>query len=84
MLGSEVAACMTASGCEYTGSDRDVDISSTDAISSFAHGKYFQWIVNCAAYTAVDKAEAEPEKRNGSTSLVRETLVCLLVPLERG
>lgn len=61
MLGSEIAARLAVSGCPYTGSDRDVDISSTHAISSFAQGKDIQWIVNCAAYTAVDKAEAEPE-----------------------
>ncbi len=61
MLGAEVAARMDIEGCEYAGSDRDVDITSTNAIWSFARGKDIQWIVNCAAYTAVDRAESEPE-----------------------
>jgi dTDP-4-dehydrorhamnose reductase len=61
MLGSEVAARMDTAGWEFAKSDRDVDISSIEAIRSFARGKDIKWIVNCAAYTAVDKAESEPE-----------------------
>ena len=61
MLGSEVAAALTEAGFEFVGSDRDVDILDPAAIAAFAAGKGVAWIVNCAAYTAVDRAEDEAE-----------------------
>jgi dTDP-4-dehydrorhamnose reductase len=38
-----------------------VDITSCAALTAFAKGKDISWIVNCAAYTAVDKAEDDAE-----------------------
>jgi dTDP-4-dehydrorhamnose reductase len=61
MLGSELSEALNAAGAEFTGSDREVDILDESAISAFAEGKGLEWIVNCAAYTAVERAEAEPE-----------------------
>jgi dTDP-4-dehydrorhamnose reductase len=40
----------------------DLDITSAPAIHDFFSQYAFDIIVNCAAYTAVDKAEDEPEK----------------------
>ena len=41
--------------------DRDeLDISSERAVKNFFKNKSFDCIINCAAYTAVDKAEDEP------------------------
>jgi dTDP-4-dehydrorhamnose reductase len=43
------------------GTDREVDISGLQALASFAEAgeraEPVDWIINCAAYTAVDKAE---------------------------
>ncbi|PWU16740.1 MAG: dTDP-4-dehydrorhamnose reductase [Verrucomicrobia bacterium] len=39
----------------------DLDLSNTDAIRQFVRQSEPEIIVNAAAYTAVDKAEAEPE-----------------------
>jgi dTDP-4-dehydrorhamnose reductase len=61
MLGTEVAAALLDAGLEFSGSGREVDISDPAAIAAFAQGRSLSWIVNCAAYTDVDKAEAEPE-----------------------
>lgn len=61
MLGSEVASCMDRAKLEAVGSDRNIDITSAAEIRSFVVGKDIRWIVNCAAHTAVDKAEVEPE-----------------------
>lgn len=61
MLGTELAQALASSRLEYTGSDREVDILDPEAIQAFAHGKKIGWIVNCAAYTAVEKAEDEAE-----------------------
>lgn len=36
-----------------------MDLGSDDAINAFFEGKQFDFVVNCAAYTAVDKAEQD-------------------------
>ncbi|NPA68469.1 MAG: dTDP-4-dehydrorhamnose reductase [Chlorobi bacterium] len=39
----------------------DLDITDIKKIEDFYYSQKFDFIVNCAAYTAVDKAETEPE-----------------------
>lgn len=39
----------------------DLDITDADAIKSYFNINRFDYLVNCAAYTAVDKAEEEPD-----------------------
>ena len=39
----------------------DLDITNTDAVIEFFAGKSFEAIINCAAYTAVDKAESDAD-----------------------
>ncbi len=43
-------------------SDREVNICRSRELQDFAGGKRIDWIVNCAAYTAVDRAEDEAEQ----------------------
>jgi dTDP-4-dehydrorhamnose reductase len=57
MLGAELSLAFDRQGIAYIGTDREVDITDQAALSAFAQGKGFTWIINCAAYTAVDKAE---------------------------
>lgn len=45
----------------FTGS-RDLDIRDADAVQTFVKRSGIDVIVNCAAYTAVDRAEDEPER----------------------
>lgn len=59
MLGKELSALCDSAGIPYVGSDRECDITDVNALRSFAAGKDVKWIVNCSAYTAVDKAEDE-------------------------
>lgn len=48
---------------EFVFTDVDtLDICDKEAIEQFVAGKSFDFIVNCAAYTAVDKAEEDEEK----------------------
>ncbi|HEX3009776.1 MAG TPA: dTDP-4-dehydrorhamnose reductase [Bacteroidales bacterium] len=60
-LGSELkksAALFNDANLEFT--DVDVlDITNREALASFCSGKDFKYIINCAAFTAVDKAETE-------------------------
>ncbi len=62
MLGTDVELKLKANGIEYAASDMDVDITNIEALSNFAKDKKIEWIINCSAYTAVDKAEDEPDK----------------------
>ena len=61
MLGSEIARQLTENKIDFVGTDIDVDITSYDALSTFAKNKSIKWIINCAAYTAVDLAESNVE-----------------------
>jgi len=62
MLGTELSLLLKKSGYPFIGTDREVDITTTVALSDFIHTQQnkkqpIDWIINCAAYTAVDKAE---------------------------
>jgi len=57
MLGTDVALHING---VYT--DRTVSVLEIDALRVFAYDKDISWIINCSAYTAVDKAEEnEPD-----------------------
>jgi dTDP-4-dehydrorhamnose reductase len=65
MLGRELTALLDGlkadnAAFEYAGTDREVDITDERALAGYAEGRGAGWIVDCAAYTAVDKAEDEP------------------------
>jgi dTDP-4-dehydrorhamnose reductase len=64
-LGSEIRKLVTEESKDsyfFTGTD-ELDLSSEDSINSFLNSQAkFDLIINCGAYTAVDKAEDEKEK----------------------
>lgn len=62
MLGHEVETLLASAGTDLVVSDLDVNITDSEAVNRFVMGKPITWIVNCAAYTAVDKAESEPDR----------------------
>jgi dTDP-4-dehydrorhamnose reductase len=60
MLGTEIARLFEAQGMRYLGTDREVDITQEESLAAFARAQGpITWILNCAAYTAVDRAEEE-------------------------
>ena len=61
MLGREVESLLQNKGLTYIASDQEIDITNVDELRIFSADKPISWIINCAAYTAVDKAEDEPE-----------------------
>ena len=61
MLGTELSELFASLGILFTGTDREVDITDQDALNAFAAEYKPEYIVNCAAYTAVDKAEDDRE-----------------------
>ncbi len=66
MLGTELSNLLESKKLPFVGTDREVDITSEASLADFARslkekGTPIAWIVNCAAYTAVDKAEDDRE-----------------------
>jgi dTDP-4-dehydrorhamnose reductase len=65
MLGAELSRLLTQAEIPFTGTDHDVDITDLGAVRSFANGLHAKtplaWVINCAAYTAVDAAEDNVE-----------------------
>jgi dTDP-4-dehydrorhamnose reductase len=62
MLGSELLRVLERRGLACVGTGREVDITDGAALDAFvaSQPEPVTWIVNCAAYTAVDRAEDEP------------------------
>ena len=62
-LGNEFQKLFDDLDLEYIGTDyKDLDITKQDDIRNFIKGKSIDYIINCAAYNNVDKAEEEAEK----------------------
>ena len=57
MLGTELSLLLENKGFSFIASDKETDITDINALKEFAKGNDIKWIINCAAYTAVDKAE---------------------------
>ncbi|MFP4011821.1 MAG: dTDP-4-dehydrorhamnose reductase [Spirochaetaceae bacterium] len=74
MLGQEVERVLREGGRELVASDREVDITSTRAVEEFFAEHAPDWLINCAAYTAVDRAEDEPKAAERLNALGPENL----------
>lgn len=61
MLGTEVSNECRRLGLAFFDTDAEVDITDPFALKDYAEGKPIDTVINCAAYTAVDKAEEETE-----------------------
>jgi dTDP-4-dehydrorhamnose reductase len=59
MLGRQMAVELQKQGFAFSASDWEVDIGDFQSLKVFSRGKKISWIINCAAYTAVDQAEIE-------------------------
>ena len=75
-LGSELQVLANEhTTLEFTFAERsDLDLGSTASIETFFEGKAFDVIINCAAYTAVDKAESDEEMAYAINHKAVETL----------
>lgn len=62
MLGRQLALEFARRRYGFFASDQEVDICRRQELQEFTRGKNIGWIVNCAAYTSVDRAEGEPER----------------------
>lgn len=62
MLGNDVEKLLKERGLTYWGSDNEVDITDCKTLEHFGEDKKTKWVINCAGYTQVDKAEDEVDK----------------------
>ena len=66
MLGKELTILFDNCNISYIGTDKEIDITDIAVLQKFSNtqlqtGTDIQWIINCAAYTNVDRAEDEKE-----------------------
>jgi len=61
MLGTEMELVLKANFLSFFSSDKEIDVSDADSLRSFVKDRSVAWIINCSAYTAVDKAEDEAD-----------------------
>jgi dTDP-4-dehydrorhamnose reductase len=62
LLGSLLVVRARARGLDVSGLTRsDLDVTDPRAVRAAIAAAAFDWVVHCAAYTDVDRAEAEPE-----------------------
>ncbi len=59
MLGSEVEKLLKKRELVCWASDKEIDICDYKALEKFGKDKKIKWVINCAGYTKVDKAEEE-------------------------
>jgi len=61
MLGTEILEMLKSISVPFIATDKEISITDYDSLFQFARNRSIKSIVNCAAYTAVDKAEDEVE-----------------------
>jgi len=61
MLGTQIKNKLTANSIDSYFSDKKIDITNPNILNEFTKNKNFDWIINCAAFTDVDKAENNQE-----------------------
>jgi dTDP-4-dehydrorhamnose reductase len=74
MLGAEVEALLISRGVAHQATDVEVDITDPEAVRAYARAHKPRWIINTAAYTAVDRAESEPDAAYAVNALGAQNL----------
>lgn len=61
LLGAELKASLVSIGADFIATGREVNILDPSSLEKFVGRKKIDWIVNCAGYTDVEKAEDETD-----------------------
>jgi len=79
MLGKELSNALKNANLLFVGTDREIDITNLAALLNFATNQEqpFLWIINCAAYTAVDKAEDDIDNCRLLNTDGAENIACI-------
>ncbi len=62
MLAHALKGRLSQLGLAYGGTDLDLDITDLPSLRSYARERAFTHVINCAAFTAVDDAEAREQR----------------------
>ena len=77
-LGNDFQKLFDDLGLEYIATDyKNLDVTKQDDIRDFIKDKNIDYIINCAAYNDVDKAEKEPEKCFALNSIAPRNLALI-------
>lgn len=77
-LGSEIKYLSKFHNINFTFTDiAELDITSMAEIETFFSSQKFDYIINCAAYTAVDKAEEEKEEADLANHIAAKNLAVI-------
>lgn len=68
-LGKELKYSLSLDNIPFVGTGKEIDITDLSSLLNFSENKKIDWVINCAGYTAVDKAESEKEKAFALNSL---------------
>lgn len=79
-LGSELR-CVLGDRAEYVGRDT-LDLTDTKAVHDYLRAHDFRYVVNAAAYTAVDRAEEEKSECAAANVTIVENLAALADELD--
>jgi len=82
MLGRELCETLSRHEIAWTGSGREIDITDASAVREYAAAHKPAWIINCAAYTNVDKAESDQEQAMQTNGIGPGVLAVLAAGLE--
>lgn len=87
MLGTELELILRENQIDLVGTDKEISITDYDMLKVFSDdlmskSKKLSWIINCAAYTMVDKAEDETEECYGINVLGPKNLALLACTLD--
>jgi dTDP-4-dehydrorhamnose reductase len=84
-VGGQLLPLLRQLGTVVAPSHKDLDLSNSDAVRQCVQAVKPQWVVNAAAYTAVDRAESEPELafavNEGAVRALGEAAALLGVPV---
>ncbi len=69
MLGQAFAQRLDGLAADWLGTDLELDIADADRVLAFVEEHRFSAIINCAAYTKVDDAEAEQAAAHAANAL---------------
>ena len=74
MLGQAFVQLLGSVGADWLGTDLELDIADADRVLAFVEEHRFGAIINCAAYTQVDDAEAQREAAHAANALGPENI----------
>ncbi len=82
MLGQEISRTLQEAEILFIGTDKEVSILEPEKLKEYAFQQKPAWIINCSAYTAVDKAEEDKDSAYAVNSMGVANIAALAAELD--